>query len=225
MPVCNDQAPATFLDGVKGVIFDCDGVLVDSKVANRMYYNTVRTKLGLLPMTPDEEEFVHAHAVTVSIAHIIPVERLAEAEEARREIDYEQDIMPFTFLEEGLVDLLSTLRDLGFLLAVNTNRTDSMEMLLETFDLTEYFSPVITAAKVSHPKPNPEGVHHILRDWSFTRHQVAYIGDSSVDELTARAAGVSFWAYKNPKLTAKLHVGSYDRLRKCFLHGLEPGAG
>lgn len=225
MPECNDAIPATFLGGVKGVIFDCDGVLVDSKVANRMYYNTVRKKLGLLPMTPEEEEFVHAHAVTVSIAHIIPVERLVEAEEARREIDYEQDIMPFTFLEEGLVELLSTLRDLGYLLAVNTNRTDSMEMLLETFDLADFFSPVITAAKVSHPKPNPEGVHQILKHWSFTRHQVAYIGDSSVDELTARAAGVPFWAYKNPKLTAALHVGSYDRLRRCFLQGVEPGAG
>jgi HAD superfamily hydrolase (TIGR01549 family) len=224
MPECDDKNPATFLDGVKGVIFDCDGVLVDSKVANRMYYNTVRKKLGLLPMTPEEEDFVHAHAVTVSIAHIIPVERLVEAEEARREIDYEQDIMPFTFLEEGLVELLSTMRDLGYLLAVNTNRTDSMEMLLETFDLTEYFSPVVTAAKVSHPKPNPEGVHQILRHWSLTRQQVAYIGDSSVDELTARAAGVPFWAYKNPKLPAALHVGSFERLRRCFLQGGDLGA-
>jgi len=179
----------------------------------------VRLKLGMLPMTPDEEDFVHAHAVIPSIAHIIPADRLAEAEEARREIDYIEDIMPFTFLEEGLVDLLKTLHGRKFLLAVNTNRTDSMEMLLDTFDLTHFFEPVITAAKVSHPKPNPEGVHMILRHWNLDRHEVAYIGDSIVDEQTARAAGVPFWAYKNPKLAARAHIAGFEALRGHFLAG------
>lgn len=225
MPVCDSIVPAAFLEGVKGLIFDCDGVLVDSKDANRMYYNTVRKKLGMLPMTPEEEDFVHAHAVLASIAHIVPRERLAEAEEARKEIDYRQDIMPFSTLEAGLVPFLSTARDMGYRLAVNTNRTDSMEMLLETFELEHFFWPVITAAKVSHPKPNPEGVHRILRDWNLTRHQVAYIGDTSVDELTARAAGVAFWSFKNSSLKASLHVDGFEALRRCFLTVREGRAG
>jgi HAD superfamily hydrolase (TIGR01549 family) len=210
-------APGSFLTGVKGVIFDCDGVLVDSKDANRMYYNTIRRKLGLLPMTPEEEDFVHAHAVIPSIAHIIPVDRLAEADAARREIDYVEDIMPFTFLEKGLVEILKAFKSMGLMLAVNTNRTDSMEMLLETFDLTDFFSPVITAAKVSHPKPNPEGVHRILREWNLTRHEVAYIGDSGVDEQTARAAGVPFWAFKNPRLAATAHISGFEALLQDLL--------
>lgn len=218
MPDSNIVIRDSLLRGLKGVIFDCDGVLVDSKDANRMYYNLVRQKLGMLSMTPDEEDFVHAHAVTASIAHIVPVERLAEAEAARREIDY-TEIMPYTYLESGLVDFLDLLRDRKYLLAVNTNRTDSMEMLLDTFDLEDYFSPVITAAKVSHPKPNPEGVHSILKHWNLTRHEVAYIGDSVVDEQTARAAGVAFWAYKNRRLAAHHHVSSFEALRACFLEG------
>lgn len=204
--------PGDFLNGVKGVIFDCDGVLVDSKDANRIYYNIVRRKLGFPPMTPDQEDFVHAHAVVPSIAHIIPVDRLDEAEAARREIDYFKDIMPYTVLQSGLVELLEALKGRGYLLGVNTNRTDSMEMLLETFGLTHFFSPVITAAKVPHPKPNPAGVHHILREWNLTRHEVVYIGDSGVDEQTAKAAGVAFWAFKNPVLTASLHVDSFESL-------------
>ncbi len=199
------------LHGVKGFIFDCDGVLVDSKDANRMYSNTVRAKLGMLPMTPEEEDFVHAHAVTASLARIVPRERLAEAEAARREILF-TDMLAYTVLQPGLVEALEALRDAGFRLAVNTNRTDSMEQLLETFDLTDFFDPVITAGKVSHPKPNPEGVHRILREWSVTRHEVVYIGDTLVDEQTARAAGVGFWAFKNPRLAARLHVSGYETL-------------
>jgi len=208
----------SLLHGIKGIIFDCDGVLVDSKDANRMYYNLVRQRLGMLPMTPDEEDYVHAHAVMASIAHIVPVERLAEAEAIRREIDY-TEIMPFTYLESGLVEFLNMLQEKKYLLAVNTNRTDSMEMLLENFDLEGYFSPVITAGKVSHPKPNPEGVHSILKHWNLTRHEVAYIGDSIVDEQTARAAGVAFWAYKNSRLAAHHHVTSFESLHACFLEG------
>lgn len=203
--------PEDILKGVKGIIFDCDGVLVDSKDANRMYYNLVRQKLGMLPMTPDEEEFVHAHAVAASIARIVPVERLAEAEAARREIPF-ADMLEYTYLEEGLVAFLEGMRSRGMLLGVNTNRTDSMEYLLEAFELTHFFDPVVTAGKVSHPKPNPEGVHRILREWSVTRHEVVYIGDTLVDEQTARAAGVGFWAFKNPRLAARLHVSGYETL-------------
>jgi HAD superfamily hydrolase (TIGR01549 family) len=216
-------AQADPLEGVKGVIFDCDGVLVDSKDANRMYYNLVREKLGMLSMTPEEEKFVHAHAVAASIAHIVPVERLAEAEAARREIDFSA-MLEYTYLEEGLVELLDALRDRGILLAVNTNRTDSMGILLETFKLMNYFSPVITAGLVSHPKPNPEGVHRILKDWNVTRFEVAYIGDTEVDEHAARAAGVPFWSYKNPTLAARMHITSFDGLRRLFnSHGVAGG--
>lgn len=212
MDAAEAMFPEDFLHGVKGVIFDCDGVLVDSKDSNRMYYNIIRRELGMLPMTPDEEDFVHAHAVLPSVAHIVPAHRLDEAEAVRRRIDYFKEIMPHTVLQSGLVEVLTALRDLGLLLGVNTNRTDSMEMLLSTFGLTDFFSPVITAAKVPHPKPNPAGVHRILREWSLTRHEVVYIGDSGVDEQTAKAAGVAFWAFKNPGLTAQLHLESFESL-------------
>lgn len=223
MYFCTHLAAPTYLQSLRGVIFDCDGVMVDSMDANRMYYNLIRQKLGLLSMTPEEEEYVHTHAVTECIKRIIPAERYDEAEQARSELDY-REVLPFLKLEPGLVDFLTMLKRKGLFIGIYTNRTTTMELLLEVFDLRHFFSPVITAGKVSHPKPNPEGIHKALRMWGVAPGQVAYLGDSYLDERTARAAGVPFWAYKNTALLASMHVDDFEALRQC-LSGVLPDSG
>jgi phosphoglycolate phosphatase-like HAD superfamily hydrolase len=116
--------------------------------------------------------------------------------------------------------LLEALRGWGIRLAVNTNRKNSMEMVLERFGMSHLFDPVMTAAKVTRPKPDPEGLYRILAYWDMAPEQVAYVGDSEVDAATAAAAGVALWAYRNPKLPAKLHVDSFADLRHWFAYVL-----
>ncbi|NDY55907.1 HAD-IA family hydrolase [Desulfovibrio sulfodismutans] len=222
--VCSPLAVPDELSAVRGVVFDCDGVLVDSLDANRMYYNLIRERMGLLSMTPEEEEYVHAHSVTKSMARIIPPERLEEAEAIRRGFDY-RDIMPYVYLEPGLRELLVLLRQKNVRMGILTNRTNTMDLVLETFDLSLFFYPVVTAGRISHPKPCPEGLHRILAAWELSASQVAYIGDTALDERAARAAGVTFWAYKNPALLAAMHIPNYDSLRQCLRKALpDPGA-
>ncbi len=222
--VCSPLVVPAELSVIRGVVFDCDGVLVDSRDANRMYYNLIRERLGLLSMTPEEEDYVHAHSVIQSLARVIPPERLEEAHAVRRAFDY-RDILPYVYLEPGLRELLVLLRQKNVRMGVLTNRTDTMDLILETFDLGLFFSPVITAGRLSHPKPSPEGLHRIMTTWGLDRSQVAYLGDSALDERSARAAGVAFWAYKNPALLAAMHVPDYEKLRLCLRKALpDPGA-
>ncbi|MDY7001726.1 MAG: HAD family hydrolase, partial [Thermodesulfobacteriota bacterium] len=84
MFICNDFTDIEFLSGLKGIVFDCDGVMFDSMGANRRYYNLVLEGLSLGPMDQDQERYVHAHMVRDSIAHIVPPERLQEADEIRK---------------------------------------------------------------------------------------------------------------------------------------------
>lgn len=46
-----------FPDGLRGVIFDCDGVMIDSRAANDEFYNRVLAYFGLPPMTPEQEAY------------------------------------------------------------------------------------------------------------------------------------------------------------------------
>ena len=46
-------------DSTKVIIFDCDGVLFDSKAANIAFYNQILAAVGLAPMTAEEVAYVH----------------------------------------------------------------------------------------------------------------------------------------------------------------------
>ena len=215
MYVCNPSTPPQFLTRLTGVIFDCDGVLVDSREANRMYYNLIREGLGMLPITPEEEAYVHMHSVTECLARIIPAQRLAEADVVRANLNYE-DIFPYIYLEDGLVEFLELLAGRGIRMAVHTNRTNTTERLLRHFEIDRFFAPVVNAGSLKRPKPDPEGVHYILNAWGLPTETVAYIGDSALDERSAGAAGVTFWSYKNPALAAAMFVPDFDTLRSCL---------
>lgn len=204
---------------VRGVVFDCDGVLFDSREVNRAYYNFILEHLGLPAMDPEAEEYAYMHTVDAALAYLVPVELVAQAKELQGHMTYE-DFLDRMIPAPGIHELLEALHGWGIRLAVNTNRKNSMEMVLDRFGMAHLFAPVMTAAKVTHPKPDPEGLCRILAHWGMTPEQVAYVGDSEVDAATAAALGVPLWAYRNPKLPAKLHVDSFADLRHWFAYVL-----
>ena len=56
----------------------------------------------------------------------------------------------------------------------------------------------------------------ILQAHGLQRHEVAYIGDSKVDEKTAQAAGVRFWAYKDQSLSAEVHIEDFWEIKAAM---------
>jgi len=206
------------LSRIRGVVFDCDGVLFDSRDVNRHYYNHILLALGLAPMSREDEEYVFMHTVDAALARIIPPGLRERASGVQGHMTY-NDFIDRMIPEPGLVELLDGLETLGVRMAVNTNRKNSMELVLERFDMTRYFDPVMTAAKVARPKPDPEGLCRIVTAWGMDMEEMAYIGDSSVDQETTQRAGVPFWAYRNPGLSAQLHVDSFHELRQWFETG------
>lgn len=206
------------LTRIRGLVFDCDGVLFDSRDVNRHYYNHIRSVLGLPAMSARDEEYAFMHTVDASLIRLIPPELMKQALEAQRHMSY-NDFIERMVPEPGLFDLLADLARRGVRMAINTNRKNSMERVLEHFGLTHFFHPVMTAAKVARPKPDPEGLERIVEAWGLPVEEIAYLGDSAVDQETTDRAGVPFWAYRNTNLLAELHVDSFHELRQCFFKG------
>ncbi|RLB16752.1 MAG: HAD family hydrolase [Deltaproteobacteria bacterium] len=193
--------------GIAVVIFDCDGVLFDSRRSNIAFYNHIRARFDLSPMNEDEEAFAHMHTADESIRYIFQGTGYEqEAQAYRMEMDYSpfvQDMVP----EPHLREVLQTLKP-RFGLGVATNRSATISEVLRRHGLEGMFDIVVSSLDVQKPKPHPEPLLKILRFFRSTPEQAVYVGDSPVDAQTAMAAGVLFVAYKNPELNADYHVSS-----------------
>lgn len=221
-----DPAPSPHAP-FKAVIFDCDGVLVDSRQAHALYFNRVRAAVGLPSLTLDEEDYVFTHAVEDSLRRIIPAQSLDDARQAAADQSLD-DLLPAIVPQPGVRDLLARLPELGLKTAVNTNAGREAHLILETVGLTGCFDVVVTAADVARPKPDPEGVTRILSELGVTADEAVFIGDSEVDRLTAQAAGVTFWAFRNKALAADGHIDDFHLLREAlpaFFRRSAPAAG
>ncbi len=197
----------------KLLVFDCDGVLFDSREANRAYYEEICRALGRGPLTEEEWHYVHMHTAEESVRYLFRhhPEKLEAALDYQRRLPYEK-FLSYMRMEPGLKEFLTWARK-RFRLAISTNRTTTMGRLLEIFGLDPFFELVMTALKSPKPKPHPEALTVVLEHFSVSPKEALYIGDSEVDLKLCRAVGVPLVAYKNPSLAADFHVNSYSELQ------------
>jgi phosphoglycolate phosphatase len=199
----------------QAVIFDCDGVMFDSRQANTNFYNHILSRFGLDPMPPEDIEFVHMHTVVESIRHIFRNSpHTDDALEYRLHLDYTPFITDMV-MEPGLRELLDHLKP-RYGLAVATNRSTTIGRVLDRHNLAPYFDIVVSSLDVQNPKPHPESVFKILDFFGLEPGKCFYVGDSKVDSEVCQAAGVPLIAYKNKALEAKLHVESLWEIQEIL---------
>ncbi len=193
------------------IIYDCDGVLIDSRESNQAFYNHILARFGLPPLTEAQLEVVHASTARGAIDYLFAGHPgLAAAQAYQRTINND----PFLRLirpEPHIREVLIRLRP-RFATAIATNRGKSLPLVLKNLGLADLFDLAVSAYDVTRPKPDPECLSKILTHFRAAPAAALYIGDSQVDREVAAAAGVSFAAYKNAALTARYHLEDHRDL-------------
>jgi phosphoglycolate phosphatase len=192
---------------VRCVIYDCDGVLFDSFEANTKLYNDLCVSVGRVPLREEEMQYVHSHTVYEAIHFIFGKEDGLEkkALESMKQVDLRNYIV-YLKMEPHLFEALEKLKENGILRVINTNRTTSMEHIMERFNLRPYFEMVVTALDVKNPKPHPESIEKIIASLQLKKEEAIFVGDSDVDKQTAESSGVRFVAYKNREIANDLFI-------------------
>jgi phosphoglycolate phosphatase len=189
----------------KVIIYDCDGVLIDSRRSNQAFYNHILNRFGLPPLTPEQLEVVHVSTARAAIDFLFrDSPHLDEAQAYQLEIDN----APFLSLirpEPHVREILAYLRP-AYRIAIATNRGKSLPLVLSRLGLEGWFDLTVSCYEVSRPKPHPECLEKVLEHFRAGPREAVYIGDAALDGEVAGAAGVPFAAYKNPGLAADYHL-------------------
>lgn len=203
---------------LRGVIFDCDGVIIDSCATNGIFYNRILAYFGLPPMTPEQEQYCFMATALESLHYLLPPELHSQIDYVTRHVvNYQRDIMPLLVLYPGFRDMVLWLHGHGVRMAVDTNRTQKgIERVLDIFGMSPYFNPVVGADRGMPPKPCPDGAKFILKQWGLAPEAVLFVGDSQHDRDAAVGAGIPFAAFGNRSLSGDVVAADYAALREIL---------
>jgi HAD superfamily hydrolase (TIGR01509 family) len=185
------------MPSIHGLIYDCDGVLFESKKANLAFYNAVLDNFGEPSVPEGTAELLHLCHTAASPAvleRLLGGNRLGAALSFASTLGYQQFIHHM-IPEPGVVQALQTLSD-RMPLAVATNRGGSMLEVLDHFDLRRYFQVVVTSWDVPRPKPAPDMLFLAAERMGLREKNLLFMGDSELDREAAKGAGIRFAGYK-----------------------------
>jgi len=179
------------------VIFDLDGTLIDSREDLVQSVNATLRHLRR-PELPGE---VVASYVGDGAPMLIR-RALGDPDDEqlfRKALDfflsyYREHKLDHTRVYGGIPEALTRLSSNGTArkMAVLSNKpVNPSRAIVEALGLSPFFARVYGGNSFETKKPDPLGVHTLLRETGIARDRAIIIGDSSIDVLTGRNAGIA----------------------------------
>ena len=197
----------------KAIIFDMDGVLVDSEP---IYQQMFRQFLMENNCTIDETVFRRIAGASSTGTWDIMAQLWYEDicgetlhKEFRRQhpdfqIPYREALFP------GVEELLDTLQQKGYLIALASSSSEKLirRMLAET-GLYKYFSFFISGNMFRESKPNPEIYEYAWSLTGFAKEECLLVEDSTYGIQAGRAAGLEVAAIRDYELGYDQSLANY----------------
>lgn len=187
-------------------LFDFDYTLADSSRGIVTCFRIVLTRHGYMEVTDDEIKRTIGKTLEDSFSILTGVTDAAQLagfkEEYRKEADTHMTVNTVLFLETKSV--LVALRDSGARIGIiSTKYRYRIEELLEQHFPANFMDIIVGGEDVKTAKPSPEGLLFAIKQLHVSKAETLYIGDSTVDAQTAKAAGVDFAGVLHGMTTAE----------------------
>ena len=219
---------------MRAVVFDFDGVLVDSEP---LHFRALKETLRLERIEIDEDEYYSTYlayddreAIRVALEqHAVPRDREQIQLMARRKAEIFEALIPEITFFPGAQALVRTLHDELPLGIASGALRGEIEAILETAGLSGAFATIVGADDVAHGKPHPEPYLSAMTRLpglpGLRPEDCLAIEDSPPGIVSARAAGMKVLAithsYPRPKLgSADRVVDSLEGLNSAVLRSL-----
>lgn len=178
----------------RGIVFDLDGTLLDTRAGMIEAINAVLCEQELQPV--DAQELAHSvhFGLDAMLRQALELRGSGESVEAlarRLRQRYLRTASESVRLFDGARELLAALSAERVWLAICSNQSQESAMrLLESFGIAGYFDAVAGGDTLERRKPDPLPLQWLLDRGGLRPSEVLMIGDSDVDRRCAEAAGV-----------------------------------
>lgn len=199
---------------IKTIIFDIDGVLLDSFEANFKFFCDLMAGFGYI--APTREQF--SNLFHRPMKEIIQILTKANEEEIERiwkagrdkEISYPHELLTTPKdLEKVIEDLYK-----NYTLGIVTSRVrESIYSITQLLNLKQYFKVVVAFQDTENHKPYPEPLLLAAQKLGVKPRECVYIGDAESDIKAAQAARMKVIIYsKNQSNQADACTSSFTKL-------------
>ncbi len=186
---------------LKAVIFDMDGVLLDSFEAWYKLNSVLLLRMGKKEIT--QEAFYKNQWG-------VPLEK-KEIEALKNDQKSIETFARSIKIFDGSLLTLDKLKcDYKIGLVTSTPRI-LVDVVLEHSDMIQYFDAIIALEDAKNPKPAPDGVLQACKLLGVKPDEAIFLGDLPVDVEAGKAAGVKTIAIK-PTQGADFSIGSVKEL-------------
>lgn len=196
----------------KALIFDLDGTIADTLPAIQVALNKTMRRFGY-----PEHDIAALRSFINNGARKLVTRAMPESARTEAQIDavladynqtYTESYLLTTETYPGLAAAIRTLHERGYRIGVLSNKQDYMVKGLAA-QLLPGLVDVACGQREGYPtKPDPTVPLAIAAELGAFPDEVAFVGDSDVDMLTAKNAGFTpigvAWGYRSPDLLREM---------------------
>ncbi len=215
---------------LKAVIFDMDGVLIDSEPFHLVVNEKIFANLGINLSEDEYHSFIGTTHKdmwsTIKKRYNLPQ---PVPELANMQVSGNINYIKTEKIEaiEGVTDLLSKIKKENIKTGIaSSSPTEVIELVIKKLGISNYFSAIVGGEEIKNGKPSPDIFLKAAKHLNAKPSDCIVIEDSKNGVLAAKAAGMKCIGFKNPNSgnqdlgKADLIVDNYDSLNINILKNL-----
>ncbi|WHY86543.1 HAD family phosphatase [Neobacillus novalis] len=204
---------------LEAVIFDMDGVIIDSEDSFFQAKDTLLNELGISVDSSYHHQFMGTTAeytwtkMKEELAISLSVEECIKRMEAiRKDIIKRDGLRPIP----GVLDLIMHLHKQGVPLAIaSSSPLEDIYYTVEIFQLNNTFQVLVTGQDCENSKPFPDVFLKAAKELDVKPANCLVIEDSQNGTLAAKAAGMTCIGYNNPEFN-NMDLSKADKIVEYF---------
>lgn len=180
---------------VKLCIFDMDGTTVNTINSIAHFANNALNKYGLNSIDTEKYKIIVGNGAKVLIERAIELTGGTKEQFEKVLVEYnttyDNDFMYLTEAYEGIIDMLTALKEMGVESIILSNKPHSTALKVSDALFGEDLIKRCFGGRDGVPlKPDPQAVYEILELEGVKKEECVYIGDTSTDMKTGKSAGL-----------------------------------